>query len=137
VVAALAAADHEVIGAGRNVQAAKRQYPFTRWESADLAHFAEDDWAPLLAGVDAVVNCAGALQDSPEDNLEAVHVSGLRVLAGAARSAGMGRFVHVSAVGVSRSQSAFGRTKYAGESVVRDNAPSDRRQGRRSAGTID
>jgi len=123
VVAALAAAGHEVIGAGRDVRAAKRQYQFARWERADLARFEERDWAPLFADVHAVVNCAGALQDSLMDKLEAVHVSGLQVLARAANAAGVERFVHISAVGVSSSPSGFGRTKHAGEGVVMANAP--------------
>jgi uncharacterized protein YbjT (DUF2867 family) len=122
VVAALAAAGHEVIGAGRDIRAARRRYPFARWECADLTRFGERDWAPQLAEVDAVVNCAGVLQGAP-DKLEAVHVSGLRALARAAKAAGVQRFVHVSAVGVGSSPGGFGRTKHAGEGVVMEDAP--------------
>ena len=99
VVAALHAAGHEVTGAGRDIRRAKRRFPFARWERADLATFGAADWAPLLTGVDAVINCAGALQDGPRDDLTAVHVTGLVALASAAEAAGVRRLIHVSAAG--------------------------------------
>jgi uncharacterized protein YbjT (DUF2867 family) len=115
VVADLAAAGHEVIGAGRDIALATRRFPFARWKRADLATFDEADWAPLVEGVDAVVNCAGALQDSPRDNLEAVHVTGVATLARAAFKAGARRLVHISAAGVADGPGAFARTKRAAE----------------------
>lgn len=118
VVAALVAGGHQVVGAGRDVRAAERRFPGAGWARADLARFSEADWAPLLGGVDAVVNVAGALQDGPRDDLEAVHVGGLQRLAHAARAAGVGRLIHVSAAGVGDGSGAFGRTKLAGEAVL-------------------
>ena len=69
IVAELATAGHQVIGAGRDISVAERMFPYAHWRRADLATFGEADWAPLLTGVDAVINCAGALQDSPRDDL--------------------------------------------------------------------
>ena len=122
IVAELAAAGHQVVGAGRDVRAARRRFPFARWERCDLATFVDADWAPILAGVDAVINCAGALQDSPRDDLVAVHVSGLATLARAAGTAGVARLIHISAAGVSTSPGAFGRTKRAAEAALREQA---------------
>src|ERR1051326_3678665 len=34
------------------------------------------DWVPHLVGVDAVLNCAGVLQDSPNDSTRGVHAAG-------------------------------------------------------------
>jgi uncharacterized protein YbjT (DUF2867 family) len=118
VVAALAAEGHEVIGAGRDVAAAARRLRHARWVRADLATTSEDDWAPLLQGVDAVVNCAGALQDSPRDDLQAVHVTGLLALASAARRVGVDRLVQISAAGVAESPGGFGRTKRDAEMAL-------------------
>ena len=36
-----------------------------------------EDWAQHLQGIDAVVNCAGVLQDSPRESTQGVHVDGL------------------------------------------------------------
>ena len=33
-------------------------------------------WRPLLAGIDAVVNCVGVLQDGARDDMRRVHVEG-------------------------------------------------------------
>ena len=39
-----------------------------------------EDWVPLLEGIDAVVNCAGVLQDAPGDSTRAVHTEGAAAL---------------------------------------------------------
>src|SRR5579859_3057912 len=111
VVAELAGAGHCVIGVGRDIRVAERMFPYAHWGRADLAKFGEADWAPLLKDVDAVINCAGALQDSPRDNLQAVHLTGFLTLVRAAKTAGTHRLVHISAAGVATSPGAFGQTK--------------------------
>ncbi len=120
VVSALASAEHEVIGAGRNVRAAARRFPQATWVRADLARFAKGEWAELLVDVDALVNCAGALQDNPIDNLEAVHISGLVILARAAHATKVKRLVHISAAGMQDAPGAFSRTKIAAEMALRE-----------------
>jgi NADH dehydrogenase len=78
----------------------------------------------LLAGNDAVVNCAGILRESGSQSFERVHHVGPALLARFAREAGVERFVHISAIGAdSRSPSAYARTKAAGEYAVRDAFP--------------
>lgn len=122
IVCALAADGHAVVGAGRDVAAAARRFPQARWVRADLARMSEQDWAPLLDGIEAVVNCAGALQDSPRDDLQAVHVAGLVALARAARRAGVQRLVQISAAGVADAPGAFGRSKFHAEEALRAEA---------------
>ena len=58
-------------------------------------------WRPLLANVDAVVNCVGVLQDGARDNVQAVQVEGTCALFDACVRAGVRRVVHVSAIGAS------------------------------------
>jgi uncharacterized protein YbjT (DUF2867 family) len=62
------------------------------------------DWWPHLVGVDAVVNCAGVLQDSPRDSTIGVHHDGAAALFLACEK-GVRRVVHVSAIGVDRASS--------------------------------
>ena len=65
IAARLRADGHEVAGVTRTVDAAARRVPVDRWILLDLrAIRAPEDWLPHLDGIDAVVNCAGALQDS-------------------------------------------------------------------------
>ena len=121
VVARLHAGGCEVVGLGRDVEAAARRLPYVRWIRGDLARMRTTaDWTTLLAGVDAVVNCAGALQDSPRDNLRGVHLDGAGALYQTCVDAGVRRVVHISAVGVNPgSATAFGRTKQAAESLLK------------------
>lgn len=119
VTARLLSDGHEVVAAGRDVTAAARRTPKAHWVRADLGRLDGDGWTPLLAGVDAVVNCAGALQDSPRDDLSSVHVSGLTHLADACVAAGVRRFVQISAAGVEQGEGAFRRTKREGEAALR------------------
>jgi uncharacterized protein YbjT (DUF2867 family) len=119
VVARLVADGHDLVGTGRDVRRAKLQVPDVAWKNADFANTSVEAWTSLLAGADAVVNCAGALQDSPRDDLRAVHVDGVRRLVEACRVAGVRRFVHISAAGLDGdADSAFTRTKQEAERVV-------------------
>jgi uncharacterized protein YbjT (DUF2867 family) len=118
VVARLLRDGHEVIGCGRDIVAAKRRMPHLRWVRTDLVTMDADDWKAQLTGVEAVVNCAGALQDGPHDNLRAVHVDGVLSLARACVGAGVRRFVQISAAGVERGPGAFSRTKREADTAL-------------------
>jgi uncharacterized protein YbjT (DUF2867 family) len=110
---------HALLGIGRDIAAAQRRFPSVSWAQADLATASVEAWAALLDGIDAVINCAGALQDSPRDDLQAVHVTGVELLAAACARAGVGRFIHVSAAGVGEGrETAFNRTKLAAEAAL-------------------
>ena len=77
---------------------------------------AVEDWAPILDGMDAVVNCAGTLQDSPGDSTHGVHVAGIAALYAACEQADVRRVVHLSAVGVDReAPTGFSLTKRMGD----------------------
>ena len=119
-VSARRAADgHLVVGVGRDIEVARRRFPALAWKRADLATASVADWASLLMGVEAVVNCAGVLQDSPRDDLNAVHVEGVRRLAQACQDLGVSRLVHISAAGVGPGRStAFNATKLKAETLL-------------------
>ncbi|WP_044563645.1 SDR family oxidoreductase [Azospirillum sp. B4] len=125
VVARLLAEGHAVTGAGREIAAAAQRLPQVRWARIDLATAMVRDWLPLLAEVDAVVNCAGALQDGPRDNLAAVHRDGVARLVDACVQAGVRRLVHISAAGVAAHRGLgtqgdrFNDTKLATEDLLR------------------
>ncbi len=111
VTARLLASGHEVIGVGRDIRRASHAFAQARWVSLDVAKAVRaEDWLPHLAGVDAVVNCVGVLQDSAADDVRRVHVDGPRALFDACERAGVRRIVQVSAIGV-EGDTAFARTK--------------------------
>lgn len=77
--------------------------------------------AGVLAGADAVVNLVGAFSG----DLDAVQGSGAGGIAAAAKAAGVGALVHVSAIGAdSEGATAYARSKAAGEVAVLGAFPS-------------
>jgi uncharacterized protein YbjT (DUF2867 family) len=78
-----------------------------------------EDWLAAIGGADAIVNCAGVLQDGAEDSTAAVHITGPRALFAACERAGVRRVVHLSALGVDRgATTAFARSKAAGDAAL-------------------
>jgi uncharacterized protein YbjT (DUF2867 family) len=76
-------------------------------------------WLPYLEGVSAVVNCAGVLQDGPQDSTSGVHHLGIAHLFAACEILGIRRVIHFSAVGVDRQgPTPFSQTKLAGDNVL-------------------
>ena len=82
VVARLLAAGHEVVAIARNVTRSRRQRPGRRLDRA--RHCRRDPARGLAAhalrAIDAVVNCAGVLQDNARDSTRGVHVDGIGAL---------------------------------------------------------
>jgi uncharacterized protein YbjT (DUF2867 family) len=117
VLARLAAQGHEVRAVARRPG---NEGPGVRWLRLDIARATDVPvWRPHLAGVDAVVNCAGVLQDGPGDSTRGVHVDAADALYRACEEAGVRRVVHVSAIGAEREPvSAFSATKKQGEAAL-------------------
>ena len=93
----LAAGGHSVTGLGRSVGSAERRLPAVQWLQADLRMMTTPEaWAAALAGIDVVVNCAGALQDGLRDDLAAVQYRAMTALYAAAGPAGVKRIVQIS-----------------------------------------
>lgn len=75
-------------------------------------------WRAALAGVDAVVYCAGVLQEGPGESLRAVHDAGPAALFAACEEAGVRRVVHLSALGAEQAATDFSRSKRAGDQAL-------------------
>ncbi|HEU5273169.1 MAG TPA: SDR family oxidoreductase [Xanthobacteraceae bacterium] len=120
VLARLRSEGHEVIAVVRAPDGAARRLPASGLVVMDIARAARaEDWLPHLAGIDAVVNCAGVLQDSPTDSTAGVHTTGIAALFAACEQAGVRRVIHFSAVGVDRAApTAFSRTKRLGDQAL-------------------
>jgi uncharacterized protein YbjT (DUF2867 family) len=120
VVARLVLAGHEVTAISRSIATAKRRQPEAKWLSLDIARqVTAEQWVPHFKGIEAVVNCAGALQDGPSDSLKGVHTVGIAALFEACEQLGIRRVVHFSAIGVDReTPTAFSRTKLEGDRAL-------------------
>ena len=120
IVSALLDAGHQVVGAVRDTDALRARFPDLDALECDLNRDTSiDAWLPRLAGIDAVVNCAGVLQDSPYDSTIGVHARGAAALFTACERAGVRRVVHLSAIGVDRdAPTAFSHSKFEGDKAL-------------------
>lgn len=110
---ALLGAGHQVVAAARNPQLGERLLPAAEWHRVDLnSGLKSEDWTPFLKDCDAVVNAAGALQSGGGDRLSVSQRDSLQGLFAACESAGVERFVQISAPGASpNAETEFLRTK--------------------------
>ncbi|PAT35878.1 NAD-dependent epimerase/dehydratase family protein [Vandammella animalimorsus] len=72
-------------------------------------------WAPLLHGVQAVVNAVGLLRDSRARPMALVHDAAPRALFDACAAHGLRRVVQISALGIAHGATPYARTKRAAD----------------------
>ncbi|HEU0098988.1 MAG TPA: SDR family oxidoreductase [Allosphingosinicella sp.] len=120
VAARLKRDGHEIVAVGRGGGPAARRVPVDRWLFLDLRGVTTPQaWRPHLAGIEAVVNCAGVLQDSSRDSPGRVHRDMPLALWAACQAAGVRRVVHFSALGVDRGGiTPFSSTKREGDDAL-------------------
>ena len=116
-LARLVDAGHDVVAVARRAGGPMRH---VTWLALDIGRLTTaDGWLAHLRGVDAVVNCAGAMQRGLGTDLGGVHVEGIAALFDACEAAGVKRVVHVSAINAEREPlTPFSATKQAGEQAL-------------------
>src|SRR5260370_31509979 len=76
ICACLLGRGYVVTGAARNVASLRRRFPGVNCVRIDMNRMlSPDDWSPLLAGIDALVNRAGSLQSSIAQLAQATHAA--------------------------------------------------------------
>ena len=113
IQARLSAEGHECVSVSHSPMGLRGE----RHVALDLARTTNADiWKPILKGIDAVINAAGALQGR---DMQGVHVSGSAALYAACESERVRRVILLSAIGANRdAQSIFSRTKREGEAAL-------------------
>ncbi|MEX0350467.1 MAG: SDR family oxidoreductase [Paracoccaceae bacterium] len=108
-----------VTGLVRNPRSAARVLPGASIRVADLRALTDPThWSDLLNDIDVVVNCAGALQDGGEDDLEAVHHHAIAALAVACAERNIA-VIQISAVGAAPDASTqFMQSKARGDAAL-------------------
>lgn len=116
--------EHDVTALGRAPALGARLLPKARWIGADIAALdTPAKWAPLLEGVETVVNASGALQDGARDNLTALQDVAIRALIAACEAQGVRRFVQISAPGAGLdARTDFLRTKAVADAALKQSA---------------
>jgi len=97
ILAGLEAAGHDVVAAVRDPDALRR--PDLKTLRIDFNRDTDSVvWAQRLAGFDAVINCAGVLQSSPGQSVQAIHAAAPIALFEGAKAAGVRRVIQISAI---------------------------------------
>ena len=115
VVARLSSRGHSIVSISRSAPSVSAD-----GVSVDISKATSPSyWLPYLDGVEAIVNCAGVLQDGPNDSTLMVHHQGVANLFAACEQLQIRRVIHFSAIGVDReTPSAFSKTKLAGDQAL-------------------
>lgn len=113
---------HTVIGWGRSAALGRRIVPEAMWIQGDLGRMTDAAaWAGALAGIDAVVNASGALQDAPGGGLHRVQQDAIVALIDACAFARVHTFVQISAAGAtSDATTRFMTSKAAADAHLRE-----------------
>jgi NADH dehydrogenase len=120
---ALAAAGYRIRVATRDRERAKRQLILLPTVDVDDVNIHDPaQLAAFVHGADAVINLVGVLHDRRGDRgFQAAHVDLARKVVAACSSRGIGRLLHMSALGAAReAPSRYLRTKGEAETVVRE-----------------
>lgn len=126
VTLALARRGHELVAIGRDIVAASRRMPGVDWRKADIARLSNAEaWLPLLKGMDAVVNCAGALQDGARDDVKALQETAMLALYDASVRSGIKLVVQISARtdGIAAATEFLATKREADEALTRSGLP--------------
>jgi uncharacterized protein YbjT (DUF2867 family) len=118
LLAHLLSEGHIVIPAVRNPHETDRLLPRPASLHADFNRdVTPEAWVPRLAGVDAVVNCAGVLQGSRGQSIAAIHTETPKALFRACEIAGVRRVIQISAISVG-ADTQYARTKLAADEFL-------------------
>jgi uncharacterized protein YbjT (DUF2867 family) len=120
LLAGLLAAGHDVIPAVRRPDETDRLLAAPRSIKIDFNRDTKvDDWLPRLAGIDAVINVAGILQERPRQSIAAIHAAAPKALFEACRQAGVRRVIQISAISAETAAgTAYAFTKRAADQFL-------------------
>lgn len=121
VCARLLSKGHRVTAAARNTASALRRFPGIVAVRIDMmGMLSVEKWKPLLAGIDAVVNCAGILQSGRGQSAKAIHATAPMALFDACVSSGVPRVVQISAISADEEAGTeYAVTKKAADDYLR------------------
>jgi len=120
LLAALIQAGHEVVPAVRRPNETDRLLPRPASIRVDFNRATDSkDWALHLAGIDAVINCAGILQGRPGQSIDAIHARAPIALFQACEAAGVRRVIQISAISAEPGAgTGYATTKHAADTYL-------------------
>lgn len=74
--------------------------------------------ASVVRGSDVVINCVGILFEKRRGDFQRIHANLPGLIAQACAASGVGRLVHISALGAGQATSRYAKTKFEGEQAL-------------------
>jgi uncharacterized protein YbjT (DUF2867 family) len=120
LLSALIQAGHDVVPAVRRPEETDRLLPRPASIRVDFNRVTGPaDWAPHLAGIDAVINCVGILQGRPGQSIDAIHARAPIALFQACETAGIRRVIQISAISAEPGAGTrYAATKHAADAYL-------------------
>jgi uncharacterized protein YbjT (DUF2867 family) len=120
LLSALIQAGHEVVPAVRRPAETDRLLARPASVRIDFNHATEPrEWMPHLAGIDAVINCAGILQARPGQSIDAIHAGAPIALFRACEASGIRRLIQISAISAEAGAGThYAATKHAADAYL-------------------
>src|SRR5579862_7704813 len=116
----LLAAGHRVIPAVRRPAETDRLLKEPSSIAVDFnSDTSPETWIPRLAGIDAVINCAGILQGRMGQSIAAIHTDAPKALFTACQERGVRRVIQISAISAEAAAgTAYAETKRSADNFL-------------------
>jgi uncharacterized protein YbjT (DUF2867 family) len=120
LLASLMSAGHRVVPAVRRPSEIDRLLAKPCSIAVDFNRdIAPETWIPRLAGIDAVINCAGILQGRPGQSMTAIHAGAPKALFTACARTGVKRVIQISAISAEEAAgTAYAETKRTADNFL-------------------
>jgi len=116
IIDAAVKAGHDVISLSRGVASQRHAYPVT---SVSIDLIRPSGLVQALLDVDVVVHAAGVMREDVGQSFERAHVGATANLVEACREAGVGKIIHISALGARvDSPIPYLKTKWQAEDII-------------------
>ncbi|NQZ14092.1 MAG: complex I NDUFA9 subunit family protein [Alphaproteobacteria bacterium] len=115
IVKALVSLDYDIHVVTRNSNH-KVQHESVSFHVYDYE--SDDKLSSLIRGSDVVINLVGILFERGSDTFFKIHTNLTQKIARVCREEGVKKFIHVSALGVDKSESKYGKSKLAAEKAA-------------------
>lgn len=119
IIIALEDQGHHIVACVRKLSTRVLENSSLKFIQTDFSKDADQSiWLPHLKNIDVVINCVGVFQTMREKEMWAIHYHAPKALFEACINAGVKKIIHISALGVDKSDVAYAKSKLAIEKYL-------------------
>lgn len=119
IIIALESQGHRVVVCVRNFSTRVLENTSIKFIQTDFKNNTDKStWMPHLSKIDVVINCVGVFQTVRKKEMWNIHTDAPRAMFEACVDAGVKKIIHISALGVDKSDVAYAQSKLAAEKYL-------------------